>query len=537
MTSPVDRDIPADVLASLVANVPAIIYRADWGQGGRIHHVAGSTRKVCGYAADYLESLSSLEFLKLVHPDDHNRLMDVLDTCAASGADTQIEYRVFHADGSVRWVSDSVHPVLDAGGGFLYHDGVIIDVTERREAEQELQDERRQSEQRRQLIDGLLDHTDAVIYAKDMEGRYAEVNRKWTEVIGLTREESIGRTDFELMPPEVARSLVETDRAAITSKKPVTREESPDASGDRRIFISNKFPLFDESGDVRYLAGVSYDVTALKNAQKSVAAANNRMKMDLEAAGRVQQALLPRDVPACDGYSFGWAYRPCYELGGDALDIFAVDEDTLAFYLLDVSGHGVPASLLAVTATRTLAPRSDRSSIVLEPGWDPGTFKAVTPGEVVRRLNVMNPMDPQRNPHFITMIYGILDLRSGRVRYACAGHPGPIVVRSSGDAEIVDGGEVPVGLMPDTEFRELTLQLEPGDRLFIHSDGLFEQRSPSGEEFGRERLRMQLASDTADVTIQVDRALMAAMRWSGGERVDDDLSIVGLSRLCPNQRV
>ncbi len=267
-----------------------------------------------------------------------------------------------------------------------------------------------------------------------------------------------------------------------------------------------------------------------RNAQ--LEAANQRMKHDLDAAGRVQQALLPTTLPECEGYGFGWAYKPCNELGGDALDVFRINDEVIAFYLLDVSGHGVPASLLAVTATRSLAPRCDRSSLVIEPGWDPGTYSAVAPDEVMRRLNVMNPMDPPRNPHFITMIYGLLEPQHGRVRYACAGHPGPIVVRADGSATIVDGGSAPVGLVPNSQFEVMQIDLEPGDRLFIHSDGLYEQKSQDTlEQFGRERLRSGLQQAEGDVQQAVDHTVEVVRRWSGSDQLDDDLSLLGIGRV------
>jgi len=265
-----------------------------------------------------------------------------------------------------------------------------------------------------------------------------------------------------------------------------------------------------------------------------LARVNERMKSDLEAAGRVQQALLPRSLPACDGYDFGWAYRPCYELGGDALDIFQIADDMIGFYLLDVSGHGVPASLLAITATRSLQPRLDRSSIVLEPGWDPGTSKVVPPAEVVRRLNVMNQMDSDRNPHFITMIYGLLRLSTGEVRYTCAGHPGPILVRADGPAKIVDGSSPLIGVLPDAEFEELKLQLSQGDRLYIHSDGLNEQRDPTGEELGRERLRESLESLNQNAMDSANATISTVIDWSGAGMVGDDLSILSFNRLSSN---
>ena len=89
--------------------------------------------------------------------------------------------------------------------------------------------------------------------------------------------------------------------------------------------------------------------------------ANQRMKQDLDAAARVQRTLLPEGFPEIEGLNFAWTYRPCDELAGDALNIVRINDDLIALYLLDVSGHGVPAALLSVTATRSLHPRRGAS--------------------------------------------------------------------------------------------------------------------------------------------------------------------------------
>ena len=93
--------------------------------------------------------------------------------------------------------------------------------------------------------------------------------------------------------------------------------------------------------------------------------ANQRMKRDLDAAARVQRTLLPEGFPEIQGLNFAWTYRPCDELAGDALNIVRINDDLIALYLLDVSGHGVPAALLSVTATRSLHPRAGASL----PSW------------------------------------------------------------------------------------------------------------------------------------------------------------------------
>ena len=101
---------------------------------------------------------------------------------------------------------------------------------------------------------------------------------------------------------------------------------------------------------------------ALQESMDHVQQANARMRKDLDAAARVQQALLPETLPDVPGVSLAWNFRPCSELGGDSLNVFPLDEHHLGLYVLDVSGHGVSASLLSVTLSRVLIPRRDPSS-------------------------------------------------------------------------------------------------------------------------------------------------------------------------------
>lgn len=274
------------------------------------------------------------------------------------------------------------------------------------------------------------------------------------------------------------------------------------------------------------------DLTArneeLAGRNRELQEAAGRIRKDLDAAAKVQRGLLPKAEPECQGYSFSWQYYPCTALGGDALDIYRIDNEHVAFYLLDVSGHGVPAALLAVTACRSLAPRADRSSLVVEPGWDSGSFSAVRPAEVLRRLNLVFPMD-HRNPQYMTMIYGLLKVSTGEVRYACGGHPGPILARSDGTVESIDGGSRPVGMFADTTYEEKVLTLGPGDRLFLHSDGLYEQTN-GDEDFGRQRLREMLARPAGDFDELLQGAVSAVRDWCGGQEVDDDLSVLGVAR-------
>jgi sigma-B regulation protein RsbU (phosphoserine phosphatase) len=254
------------------------------------------------------------------------------------------------------------------------------------------------------------------------------------------------------------------------------------------------------------------------------------MKADLEAAARVQRALLPTTDSISEHAHFAWKYRPCDELGGDSLNVFPIDHRHVAVYVLDVSGHGVPAALLAVTVTRNLTLHEDRSSIITEPGTTPGERTIASPLSVIEQLNRMYPMDSEARLYF-TIVYGIVDLMTGHFRYVAAGHPGPILVPSNGQPRLFDASGNPVGLLDDAKFEERSLILEPGDRLYLYSDGLDEQRNSSGEQFGRERLRDAIAWEReVPLHASLDHLVDEVVAWRGDERLDDDVSILAVER-------
>jgi serine phosphatase RsbU (regulator of sigma subunit) len=255
--------------------------------------------------------------------------------------------------------------------------------------------------------------------------------------------------------------------------------------------------------------------------------ANQRMKRDLDAAARVQQTLLPEDFPEVEGVNFAWTYRPCDELAGDALNIVRINEDLIALYLLDVSGHGVPAALLSVTATRSLHPRAGGSpSVVSGPGANPD---AVDPALVASRLNSLYPME-SNGDHYFTMIYGLLDVRTRRLRFTVAGHPAPILVRKGSPPERLDVSGFAIGMFDEAEYDESVIDLESGDRLYLYSDGLTEEVNAHDEEFGDERLLNALA-DSQALSLQdsVESLIQKVIAWRGEEHLQDDVSILAFS--------
>lgn len=265
---------------------------------------------------------------------------------------------------------------------------------------------------------------------------------------------------------------------------------------------------------------VWHDLTAIKRAEAELRAradelqaANDRLRRDLRAAARVQQALLPAALPDTAPVQVAWGFRPCEELGGDLLNLFPVGDGHLGLYLLDVSGHGVPASLLAVAVGHALNPHGDPAGLR-------------RPAEVVRRVN--ERLCGDRTEQFVTLFYGVLDLGTRTLTYSNAGHPGPILLSPGAAPVVLDESGLMAGVAADAEYHAAEVRLRPGDRLWVYSDGLPEAMNPGGEAFGERRLCAAFRAGGAVLSDAVRAALAAVEKWAGPGGPQDDMSVVAL---------
>jgi sigma-B regulation protein RsbU (phosphoserine phosphatase) len=263
----------------------------------------------------------------------------------------------------------------------------------------------------------------------------------------------------------------------------------------------------------------------LEAANMELTRANRSMREHLRAASKVQQSLLPERMPAAERVRFAWRYRPCEGLAGDILNIFRLDDTHVGLYVLDVAGHGAAAALHAVSISRLLVPMSLRSSWVRE--WEPyrGEYYVVPPGEVVDRLNRHFPWDEER-AQFFTLVYGVLNKSTLELRYCVAGHPGPAHLPKRGEPKIMTGTGLPVGLMPRA-YDEQSLQLAPGDRLYLYSDGITEARNAAGQLFGSKAM-LEVLGSAPSVESSLDSLLAQLEDWRGDTRFEDDLSLLAL---------
>ena len=263
---------------------------------------------------------------------------------------------------------------------------------------------------------------------------------------------------------------------------------------------------------------------SLKRSQDALKKAHDRMKHDLDAAAEIQQKWLPDDLPKTDSIDMAWKFHPCDELAGDFLNIIQLNENEIGIYVMDVMGHGVQAALLSFSVSRNLSPMAGSDSIVLKSGQqDP-----VSPVEVLTNLNTLYPFLANNN-RFFTLLYGILDLRDSRFRYACGGHPGPLIFSSDGQIQDLTENSFPIGIVEEAGFEQAEIKLNPGDRMYLYSDGFIEETNTNGELFDINQFQESLKNNNAStIDKSIEQAVDAIIAWHGDEHLSDDLSIIGI---------
>jgi sigma-B regulation protein RsbU (phosphoserine phosphatase) len=361
------------------------------------------------------------------------------------------------------------------------------------------------------------------------------VNAGFERLTGYSREEAIGRNCRFLQGAGTAADTVTEIRTAIQRGRECTVEilnyRKDGTPFWNRLAIT---PVKDESGEVTHFIGIQSDVTkrrqaedALRKAKIELESALGELQKDLDLAARIQQSLLPKASPKLDRLEAAWEFIPCTHLAGDFLNVFALDDRHAAFYVLDVSGHGASAALLSVTLSRWLSAVPEESCLYrLEESSETG-FRIARPPEVAAHLNERFRSAPDIAQYF-TMVYGVIDVRARQLTYTAAGHPGPILVPAKGEPAMYSSTGLPIGMLPDVEFREKTLTLVPGDRVFLFTDGVTEALNVDSEEFGKARLLETLARGR-EVTLRrtLKNVVSQVREWQGDQGGFDDLSLLG----------
>ncbi|PKN05995.1 MAG: hypothetical protein CVU72_06740 [Deltaproteobacteria bacterium HGW-Deltaproteobacteria-7] len=246
---------------------------------------------------------------------------------------------------------------------------------------------------------------------------------------------------------------------------------------------------------------------------------------DLRAAAGIQQSLLPRTIPDVRNLSIAWKFMPSQMIGGDIFNVFRLDEDHVGLYMIDVSGHGVPSALITVSVSQVLQP--DSGLVTKERTYKSPGYRIASPKTVMEALDREYPFD--RFGKYFTIVYLIVNTRTGGVTYSNAAHPSPLIMRRDGTFETLDKGGTIIGLDGLVPFEEEEKSLRHGDRVILFTDGVLEYRSCTGEFFGEDRF-YKLLSDLKhrDIENLLDAVVASINDFGKGAEFQDDITIVVL---------
>jgi serine phosphatase RsbU (regulator of sigma subunit)/CBS domain-containing protein len=252
----------------------------------------------------------------------------------------------------------------------------------------------------------------------------------------------------------------------------------------------------------------------LRQANDALLARDAEVNHYMKAAARLQKrVMLPQSPPDLAEVAWGVQYAPLDPLGGDLYAFARPDDDHLGVLIADASGHGVPAAMVAILARQAFVE---------------GARTTTRPGDVLAAMN--ERLQDMTDERFVTAFYGILNRRTRRFTYANAGHPFPIWYSGrNGQAAELSARGFMLGIMPDEMYTEREVDLEPGDRLCLFTDGVADCRDELGAAFGHERVRDLLPGYASGAAAAITEAYMAELKQFRGtaKPVDDMTLMVG----------
>jgi len=443
----------------------------------------------------------------------------------------------FRSPGEERFFVQTVKtPLYDANGRIIGLQGMFWDITKQRQMEEDL----RTSEA---LYHSLVETIPQNIFRKDLQGRYTFVNRQFCKTLGKPREEVLGKTIADFLPPDLAKEREGDDRKVIETRKPFEAIEESKFSGERGYNQVVKMPIFNAEGEVIGLQGMFWDITAQKVAaerirkantelarsRKELHAKNLELEDDLKMAREIQVTMLPQQYPSFprsaspeeSAFHFTHRYLPTGAVGGDFFTVSALSDEEASVFICDVAGHGVRSSLVTAMIRALLEE--------LKPlAHDPGQFFT----KLNRDLHAI--LKHAGTPMLTTGFYLVADWKTGIIRYTNAGHPKPLLVRRHKKvieplANIGGRSQPALGLFEEACYQTSEVRFSPNDLVMLFTDGLYEVQDAAHELYTQSMLvrdveeRAQLpASELFDQLIE------RMQRFSADGKFSDDVCLVGI---------
>ncbi len=494
-----NKTVEALQLAELIIeNSPAILFRRLAAEDPKLRKMVYVSPNISrfGYTAeDFING--RIMFRDIVYREDSERTLKEIQTFVSRSIEeyTQI-YRIITREGDVRWIEDRTSVVEDAETGIRYHQGIVIDIHKRKEAEEKV---RKSEEKYRRIVEtageGFL--------LMDESLKIVDLNNAYCRMVDYSRNELIGKSLLDM----------------------VTEDYRHFFSAKREDLLNHGYYEFE--GEIIARAGKSVPVLIHANALRddtSVIIGNmafitdmTEHKKALTLAGEVQRSLLPQQAPQIKGLDVSGKNISCDEIGGDYFDfLWGADSPGGPFTVVvgDITGHGVDSALLMTTARAFLRMRASQ----------PGTIT-----DIVTAMNQHLTEDVYETERFMTLFYLTINEDRSGIEWVRAGHePAWIYDPDQDNFEELKGPGLALGIDEKYVYQSnWKTGLKKGQVIMVGTDGIWEGRNKAGEMFGKRRLQEIIRRNAASSAETILTAVFRDhTRFSQGTRTEDDITLV-----------
>ncbi|UMZ73747.1 SpoIIE family protein phosphatase [Natranaerofaba carboxydovora] len=503
----------------------------------KLEYISPSCERITGISAEEFINNPNLLF-DILHPEDQERFKSHIEEVLYGERDNhELEFRIVHNDGDIRWISHFCFPIFDDEGSYLGQRGTNIDITRQKQIQTELASREKDLEMlfdnssdgffymmidKPITWDDTVDKDSTLEYVLDHQ-RITKVNQSMLNQYGTTEEQFLGLTVRKLFAHDIDHGKAVWreffDRGVLYIE---TKEQR--LSGEPMYIEGEYLCIYDDEGRIVGHFGIQRDVTERKRAAEELERLNNRLVEEMSKAEVIHNRLLPTKIPSMPGTVIEAYYKAAMSLGGDLYDLIK-HKDKLLIVLVDVSGHGLDGAMIATFIKSCImnwvAALGDKEPNVKE-GLE----------FVCDQFQKMG----YPNDYFACLFLGVFDPASNTLTYSSSGFHTSIMLNKKNEllefplGGLPISGVIPVELLNSDEKK---LELEPGDQLLITTDGLIE--AYNNDEKYENRFRQLMKNNLNTPTKELRELIINDFKLFIGENeIADDVTFLILG--CNFQR-
>jgi sigma-B regulation protein RsbU (phosphoserine phosphatase) len=479
----------------IVDRSPVVLFRRKAGDDPRLEYISENLRQF-GYAPEEFFK-GEIKYQDIVFKEDMERVKEEIEGFADADLEeyTQL-YRIITKSGEIRWVEDQTSVVRDEAGIKTHNQGILIDITERKLAEEKL---RKSEEKFRRIVETAAEG----FLLMDEDLKIVDLNDAYCRMLGYSREELLGKTMFDLATDDFRAYLLANNETLMAQEYREFEGSVVTKNGHIIPILVHGNSLQDDQGSTIGNVAFVTDMTEHKKA--------------LILASEVQKSLLPQEKPVVSGLDIAGRNVSCDEIGGDYFDFLwrqNSPKDAFSIVVGDISGHGVDSALLMTTARAFLRMRASQ----------PGTIS-----EIISEMNSHLANDVLDSGKFMTLFYLAIDPEQRNLSWVRAGHdPALVYTPDINEFEELDGSGIALGVISDFEYiANQKKGLKNGQIIAIGTDGIWEAFNTEGQMFGKKRLRDIIRKHAEASADEILGEVYAGLNsYMSGTKSEDDITLV-----------